>query len=448
MSIADIVSSMAMAAGTLAMPKDMIYDFDGMVLGNSFTCSLQGFMIFFGAFAAIAYNACLSIYFMCLISLKMNYRVMRRCLEPCMHAVCMLSTLPTALLFVFYKSYNPTPFEPWCIAISYPYYCKTEDDLSGTCRIRGRSPSSGKTLLRYYVFFFSLGPIITIFCMVIIARTVYVQQKYILSYVRLLGTRHAPLVRMNLSTPRAERARMLEMTKQRHAYTKIMMMQCAGYIIANIIPVGSGFAAAGMQGQLKESNTGLILRVIFTLFRPSQGLLNFIVFFFQKCHDRRRLDPGLTLCQAAKRVLFEREEEDFQLSNLSLVRVHQFSNDNNRLSAYEFDGEEDYSNAGGNEINSADLDEIESEDLDEIESEPIPEGSGVVEDDDFLETTSSEMKTSDVVDDGIDSYDTRIWSLDDNNIDRFSICSNSNSRMSSRVSWNPGPQQCEGSLPE
>ena len=39
MSSADIICSIGMAAGTLAMPKNMVYDFEGKTIGNEFTCS-------------------------------------------------------------------------------------------------------------------------------------------------------------------------------------------------------------------------------------------------------------------------------------------------------------------------------------------------------------------------------------------------------------------------
>ena len=161
MSSADVICSIGMAAGTLAMPKNMVYDFEGKTIGNEFTCSLQGFLVFFAGFATMAYNACLSVYFMCSITYKMKDAKIRKCVEPFMHVVCILATLPTAILFWVHKWYNPTPNDTWCVAISYPYYCKAEYENADSCSIRG-SPSSyqiasRKALILYYaVFFFFL----------------------------------------------------------------------------------------------------------------------------------------------------------------------------------------------------------------------------------------------------------------------------------------------------
>ena len=42
MSIADILTSLAMGATTLPMPKNMVYEFESMSIGNEFTCNVQG----------------------------------------------------------------------------------------------------------------------------------------------------------------------------------------------------------------------------------------------------------------------------------------------------------------------------------------------------------------------------------------------------------------------
>ena len=224
MSSADVICSIGMAAGTLAMPKNMVYDFEGKTIGNEFTCSLQGFLVFFAGFATMAYKACLSVYFMCSITYKMKDAKIRKCVEPFMHVVCILATLPTAILFWVHKWYNPTPNDTWCVAVSYPYYCNPEYEHADSCSIRG-SPSSyqiasRKALILYYaVFFFFLVPIITVWCMFRIIRTVYLQEKHIKAYSRL--------ARMHLSTERENR--MLEMSLASFFYNCVVRLQSAVY---------------------------------------------------------------------------------------------------------------------------------------------------------------------------------------------------------------------------
>ena len=447
MSSADVICSIGMAAGTLAMPKNMVYDFEGKTIGNEFTCSLQGFLVFFAGFATMAYNACLSVYFMCSITYKMKDAKIRKCVEPFMHVVCILATLPTAILFWVHKWYNPTPNDTWCVAVSYPYYCNPEYEHADSCSIRG-SPSSyqiasRKALKLYYVVFFFLGPIITVWCMFRIIRTVYLQEKHIKAFMRC---RYSRLARMNLSTERENR--MLEMSQQRLDYTKIMLVQCTGYIIACVIPAGSiiiHIASIGINPEqdLELSRTGLIFQVLYTALRPCQGLLNFIVFFGQKVHAKRQLNPALTRRQAAMKVLSEREEPHFDIAGISLVRnYHLNDNSDGSEELYEFDGADDIiveetgGNVGhdmgdGSEGNSpsASIDDVKKNQQTSASSSPNKEAE-------ISEQTpaSSSLKEEDI------SYGSSnlhsLYNITEEGIDRFS---NSMSNFSSRVSWNSSP---------
>jgi len=424
-----------MAAGTLAMPKDMVYDFNGLVLGNQFTCNLQAFLAILGGSATIPYNACLCIYFMCSISYKMKETTMRRCFEPATHVLCFLFTLSFAVSPWTHKWYNPTPYQPWCFIMAYPYYCREEADLSAdTCTvIRGPAKDSfptRKMLSLYYAFTLSLGPIVAVCCMARIFGTVYSQKKRINSDLRLLRAYNSPLVRLNLSTPSDERSRMLEIARKRHTYTKVMMIQCIGYIFANVIPIGIQLAQTIPRKSLEQSKLGSTLQVLYAILRPSQGFLNFIVFFSQKIHDRRRLDSDLTRVEAAKMVLLEREEPNFELSGISLVWVHQHGTSDRPPSVNDCDGEElDY---------DANLN-LKNDNLDLMAS------SGGVGDT-APGSKNDEIKSSHIICPEDVSYDaSRLRSLDDlNQVDRFS--SNSNSEMSCRVSWKSGSEERDGEI--
>ena len=443
MSSADVICSIGMAAGTLAMPKNMVYDFEGKTIGNEFTCSLQGFLVFFGGSATIAYNACLSVSFMCSITYKMKDAKIRKCVEPFMHVVCILATLPTAILFWVHKWYNPTPNDTWCVAISYPYYCKAEYENADSCSIRG-SPSSyqiasRKALKLYYgVFFFFLGPIITVWCMFRIIRTVYLQEKHIKAFIRF---RYSRLARMNLSTERDNR--MLEMSQQRHAYTKIMLVQCTGYIIASVIPASIASIGFNQEQDLELSRTGLIFQVLYTALRPCQGLLNFIVFFGQKVHAKRQLNPALTRRQAAMKVLSEREEPHFDIAGISLVRnYHLNDNSDGSEELYEFDGADDIivEETGGNvghDMGDGSEGNGPSVSIYDVRTvQQTPASSSLNKEAEISEQTpaSSSLKEEDV------SYGSSnlhsLYNITEEGIDRFS---NSMSNFSSRVSWNSSP---------
>ena len=65
------------------------------------------------------------------------------------------------------------------------------------------------------------------------------------------------------------------------------------------------------------------MRITFQIFhsavRPSQGLLNFIVFLGQKAYDRRRIDDKLTWKEATKAVLFDREYPHYVMFDLDVL---------------------------------------------------------------------------------------------------------------------------------
>jgi|AntRauTorckE5430_2_1112549.scaffolds.fasta_scaffold01056_4 hypothetical protein len=62
MSFADIMSLLAMALGSLPMPKDIIYtQFESAVYGNTTTRTAQGIVFFLGVNLVLTYNTALCV---------------------------------------------------------------------------------------------------------------------------------------------------------------------------------------------------------------------------------------------------------------------------------------------------------------------------------------------------------------------------------------------------
>ena len=325
MSVADILTSAAIALTTIPMPTSTIYNFEGPILGNELTCSMQGFFVWLGGFSAIYLNACIAIYFMCSITYKMKDAEVQRCIEPAMYITTVLATLPTAILFWIHKWYNPSPFETFCTAISYPWYCKAELENSFECNIRGEPTtfqiSSREWLALYYVSFLLLGPVVAIYCMFRIARTVYLREKCLKTY-----NSKFPENRIGQS---ALQQKQIQIKKERHHYTKGIMYQATGYIIASCLCNATTLLQMVPTLQMNPE-----LQILHTALRPCQGLLNFFVFFGQKVHDRRILEPCLSWEAAAKKVLFAREKPSVVLAGLSLVRDDGCDDHENGTSIY------------------------------------------------------------------------------------------------------------------
>lgn len=141
MSFYDITSSFGCFFSTWAIPKD---DDQGLVvynIGNQNTCNLQGFLLHFGNFGAVFYNAFLSAYFCQLVRAKIsnnsknsNYNK-NRCkldnerMELVFHILILLFAISTAI-YPTWKGYmNPTPSH--CYINDFPVGCVNEECIRG-----------------------------------------------------------------------------------------------------------------------------------------------------------------------------------------------------------------------------------------------------------------------------------------------------------------------------
>jgi hypothetical protein len=91
MCIFDIIGSIAMALNSIPMPKDQIYPFEGGSYGTVATCEAQSIAVFLGTLGSFYYTCGLCIFYLCIIQFKMNDRKIRRCLEPIIHVVSIIS---------------------------------------------------------------------------------------------------------------------------------------------------------------------------------------------------------------------------------------------------------------------------------------------------------------------------------------------------------------------
>ena len=114
LSITDIFSSAAMALTHLPMPKPGLsecvdlYSYQGLRLGNTHTCTAQGFFSTFGVMSTYSYNAGLTVYFACAIYFKLKRRTIQNRVEPVLHSLALLVPLALAILPIIDGNYNPS----------------------------------------------------------------------------------------------------------------------------------------------------------------------------------------------------------------------------------------------------------------------------------------------------------------------------------------------------
>ena len=115
MSVFDIMASVCMALTTLPMPSDDILRFAGPMLGNKTTCRIQGFFTLAGLNGGASLFVCLSWYFLCRITLKMDTHSIRKRLEPVFYVYTLVSSITFTTILLKHDVINSGPKSSYCI---------------------------------------------------------------------------------------------------------------------------------------------------------------------------------------------------------------------------------------------------------------------------------------------------------------------------------------------
>lgn len=142
-SICEIIYSISAGLGTLPMPAPGDYWTDinniaGKRMGNVHTCAAQGLFFVLGVEAYFHYYVGLLLYYVCAIGFKMSNETMRRCLEPLIHTVSIVSALVSAIPPFVRGDYNASFSFPVCTSVPKPWFCN--NDLNGGVEcVRGKN---------------------------------------------------------------------------------------------------------------------------------------------------------------------------------------------------------------------------------------------------------------------------------------------------------------------
>mmetsp|Transcript_27541 Transcript_27541/g.32129 ORF Transcript_27541/g.32129 Transcript_27541/m.32129 type:complete len:545 (+) Transcript_27541:525-2159(+) len=134
MSVADCIGSTSIALNTLPMPNEMIYQqFQSVQLGNSATCSAQGFLFMSGSMATFFFNTCLCIYYLCAIRYTLSEDVIKKRIEPYMYLVSITAPIIISSILLYFDFFVPSPWDYTCTAATYPYWCDMTSEDSIIC---------------------------------------------------------------------------------------------------------------------------------------------------------------------------------------------------------------------------------------------------------------------------------------------------------------------------
>ncbi len=305
MSITDIIQSFAMALTTLPMPKDMIYTYDSFVLGNRFTCTVQGLTITFGTMTTIAYNGILSFYYLCSICYDMSDDEFKRRFEWKLHVTSVVIGMTCVFITLMHDGIvNPAPTEAaWCRPSNYPYWCSGEECY-------------GVDMTQTYAFnFFSLigmlAALVIVVSMVMIVKKVNKQEQQVQNTLEAIaqedGVEHPTRTYPHLQDSHSFRDTKA-ITKQAFTYTFINLLNITIVIIRAII-----------RSYVKGAPLPA-LQSIYLVLRPIQGLLNATIFVYHKAHDLKKERPHISCFHAVHLVLKGEEARGQVLSNMLIVR--------------------------------------------------------------------------------------------------------------------------------
>ena len=93
-SVADIIRALTTMLTNAPFPKDQIYPFElSIMAGTTESCEAQAFAQFVTSTSSSLYFVGLCVFYVCLIRFRTSDEVLRKRLEPCIHAIALLPPL-------------------------------------------------------------------------------------------------------------------------------------------------------------------------------------------------------------------------------------------------------------------------------------------------------------------------------------------------------------------
>jgi len=157
LSIADVIQSLSIILGPFAVPQDTPDSI--WAIGNTASCTTQGFLLNVAVAATPMYTFGLSIYFLLRVKYGMSREDFAAVVEWKWHTVTLLWNLVGNAYILFTKSINATRAGCLCTVESLPLFCDLDPEQYGEC-IRGENSLRIKSIVIYFpilICFLSMG---------------------------------------------------------------------------------------------------------------------------------------------------------------------------------------------------------------------------------------------------------------------------------------------------
>lgn len=313
-SLADIITSLAIASTTLPMPKDVIYPFATPSYGTTSSCNAQGLIYLFGNGFLFSTNGILHIYYLLRLRFGMDDKNFSIRVEPILFLLSLgISIGLTIGAFNKGDIINPSPTDPFCVPYSYPMNCTKE--TNSDCRGESESNRGSFDL----VYRFTLGMSV---CTIVIVMGLLVDKFYRMKrkMERIINDKSKEEESQTSASSDQNHEVLIQAVEQ----YRIVTFQAGLYITAFFLTYAFS-AIEHIRVAMGYEDWSASLGILRMIFQPLQGVFNLIIFVIQKLFAIRICDPDVGLDEALRIIFFIPRVMDDQvlISNLDVMFLDQ-----------------------------------------------------------------------------------------------------------------------------
>jgi hypothetical protein len=341
MSISDLFLTIPSAFTTLLMPSPGDYwtdinNIQGTRMGNTLTCTAQGFFILFGNVSFFLYDfVSLIIFYLCSIGFKMTREKIEKYVEPLIHFMPIVIPFIIAVSPLLQGEYNASIDLPWCVPSPKPWFCKNENNGGVEC-VKGGSVNIPFPDIGNFISIFTLILLVwRLLCLGLICWKVYAEEKRnaaVMDYYdyvkRNAGSDEMAMKRVGSSGLQKRGGRILIRLEDgridtiedhiilevdRFKETKIIASQATLYILASVLV---SFTCV-MYLHLPE--TQVLYKSVMGFLSNLEGFYNLLIFTFHKVYSMRRCNSNLSFAEAMHKILSGQAQDTFVFSSMDIV---------------------------------------------------------------------------------------------------------------------------------
>jgi hypothetical protein len=293
MSLFDIISSLFIALGTVMVPSDNVYKFAGPMLGNKFTCQVQGWFILFSIAGANALNVCLSWYFVCKLAFQIGTQTISKYIEPIMYAYTVGLACFISSFYLVKDLIHSNAYDSFCVFVPYPESCDEDKwyDWNYCTWKDGDIEKYFKYANVAYIMIL-VHFVLIVIGMSIILWTLHREKQE----MRDLIQRDDQQMSTAEGNETEENSKEIAMSELRHSNVLILqaLMYIGAFFLTWVLNVLSG------ELNIASMETDAINSVLF----PLQGLWNLLIFLYDKSYLIRQVSSdNLGFWQAVKKIV-------------------------------------------------------------------------------------------------------------------------------------------------